>query len=217
MLVRRVDDDAHAFAVVVADDLLEQIGRQLVDLRTRAPAVLVLADLGEVGLGGEVLVEQLAIGRPRFDVVGTAVAVRAGDRAAGGEDPRADDRAALLLRAQPHDVFGPVARVEDGGHAGIQIAVQRADALAFLVGGRLAAAAAAAQMDVRVDQTRDQELAGAVDDRRAGRRLHGRADVPDAVALDDDRGARHRRPAGAVDERDAANGDDGALRAEPRG
>ena len=54
---------AHALAVVVADDLLEQILGQLVDLRPRAPAVLVLADLGEVGLGGQVLVEQLAIRR----------------------------------------------------------------------------------------------------------------------------------------------------------
>ena len=92
----------------------------------------------------------------------------------------------------------------------VEIAVQRADAVALLIGCAAGCAAApAAQVDVRVDHAGDEELSGAVDHARAGRRLHVCARVLDLRAFDHDRGVGDGRAAGAVDQRDAANGDGG--------
>ena len=178
--------------------------RQLRDERPRAPAVLVLPDLHQVGLAGEMLVEHRAILRPRLDVERPAVAARARHRAAGREDARRDDRAGARLLAQREDERALIAGVEDRRHARVEKRVQRADAVALLVRRHrllAGAIAAAAQMRVHVDQAGNQELAAAVDDLRPRRRRHRlRRDLRDAIAFDDhgrvgERAGRCRRSA----------------------
>ena len=105
-LVGDVRGRADAVLVVVAHDLLGQVGREQRDHRPRAPAFLLDHQLDHVGLLlGDVRVEQrlvlLEVRDADRDAI--AMAARIGDRVAGGEDARREDLPGALIGAQRQD------------------------------------------------------------------------------------------------------------------
>ena len=123
------------------------------------------------------------------------------------------ERRSIVLAADAHALFSVIAERIHGGHAERRI---EAKLLNDLIVDRQSAVAAV-EMAVRVDEARDDDLAGDVDPRRAGRNLQRcrGTDAIDAPVADEQRRIRDRRSAGAVNN-SRADERDRRRRAEPR-
>ena len=193
---------ADAVIVKVARGFGHDLGVEQWDERTGSPPMFVESELHHVRLAGDVGVEQRDRGRPGIDQGGAgsaSVAARCRHDASCGKDPRADDLARPFPRSKAEDEVGVVPGVVDGGEPAVQVSVQRAKP----DGRRLSGAI---EVDVHVDQPRDQELATTINPRRLARSINPTAgDAGDPVAFDEHRGAGDRRAAGSINDGDVVN------------
>ena len=146
--------------------------------------------------------------RPAIDLCAkfvAAVAARIGHDSTGGKNARAQQFSTSFVVSQPQYIIRYVAGIEDRGDAGIQVAMQRANALAPVIANRHQAFRSdldtALQMYVHIHQAGYQEFARAINATRMFRCTDRAAgNLTDPVFVDQYRGPGHRRAPGAVDQ-----------------
>jgi hypothetical protein len=157
--------------IVVTGDFLKQICGHQRDHRPRAPPLLLQGQFKNVRLlFRNMPVQQCLIFLEIADSHShfVAVAARVGNEVARGKDPRRKNLACPLLRTQRQNVLSAIPGIEYRGNTGIQKARECGEP--FLAVGRRefgiyvsADLEAASQMNVHIDQARNQIFARSVD------------------------------------------------------